>query len=388
MNRKKSILLLYPDMPSQTKAAGHKSAFRMIEELYLLEHHIHLVTFASTNIVESDRIRLGKICKSIDILTISTKQKFINCLLNPLFPALIASRISGEFIKILNFLLPQCDIIHIEFSQMLYYVWYIKMKYPDKKVYFYSHDIIAQKLYREVRSTYFLHPLKLWDYLLTLWREKQLMKYADGIIVFNTKDRNLLQDTEKMISVIPLYTDVTINNFINSDSQRYSIAFFGAMNRKENYLAAIEFIEKCWPVIHATYPWLELQIIGGNPHASLMTFSGNQNIYVTGFVENPYELIANAWVMVAPITLGAGLKVKVLESLMCGCPVIAFPAGAEGIDMEYEEGLITVADYASMAEEIISIVSGMNKYDTSRIKKLVNEKFNWQESVQFLKENY
>jgi len=382
------ILLLYPDLPSQTKAAGHKSAFRMIEELYLLGHHVYLVTFASTDVVESDRIRLREICKTLYILPISAKEKLINCFLNLLFPALIGSRISREFTQILNSLLPQCDIVHIEFSQMLYYVRYIKINYPDKKVFFYSHDIIEQKGYREVQSTYFLHPLKIWDYLLTRWREKQLMKYADKVIVFNKKDKDLLEYMGKDINVIPLYTDVTINDPKTVDSTKNSIAFFGAMNRKENYLAALEFIEQCWPVIHTTYPWLELQIIGGNPHSSLMPYNGNKNIYVTGFVENPYELIAKAWVTVAPITLGAGLKVKVLESLMCGCPVVAFPAGAEGIDMEREEGLITVANYAGMAEEIISIVSRMNKYDTSRIKKAVNEKFNWQESVQFLKENY
>jgi glycosyltransferase involved in cell wall biosynthesis len=253
---------------------------------------------------------------------------------------------------------------------------------------FYSHDIIEQKGYREAASAYFLNPLKIWDYLLIRWREKQLMKYADNVIVFNKKDRDLLKYIGKDISVIPLYTDVIINNSKTVDSKKNSIAFFGAMNRKENYMAALEFIEQCWPVINTAYPWLELQIIGGNPHALLMPYNDHKNIYITGFIENPYELIENAWVTVAPITLGAGLKVKVLESLMCGCPVVAFPAGAEGIDMEREEGLITVVDYASMAEEIVLIVSGMNKYDTSRIKKLVNEKFNWQESVQFLKDNY
>lgn len=384
----KTILMLYPDLPSKTKAAGHKSAFRMIEELCLLGHHVHLFSFASTDIIESDRIRLQEICKSIDIVPIAAKEKLINCFLNPLFPALIGSRISREFTHTLNSLLPQCDIVHIEFSQMLYYVRYIKMNYPDKKIFFCSHDIIEQKGYREAVSAYFLNPFKTWDYLLTRWREKQLIKYADNVIVFNKKDRDLLEYMGKDINVIPLYTDVTINDPKTVDSKKNSIAFFGAMNRKENYLAALEFIEKCWPVIHTAYPSLELHIIGGNPHSSLMTYKGNRNIDVTGFVENPYELIAKAWVTVAPITLGAGLKVKVLESLMSGCPVVAFPAGAEGIDMEREEGLITVADYASMAKEIISIVSGRNKYDASNIKKSVSEKFNWQESVQFLKENY
>ncbi len=388
MIKQKTIFMLYPDLPSQTKAAGHKSGFRMIEELYALGHQIHLMAFDSTGIIESDRIRLDAICTTLHIIPITGKGKLINCLMNPLFPALIASRISGEFMKILNFILPQCDIVHIEFSQMLYYVRYIKLNHPEKKIFFYSHDIIEQKGYREARSSYFLHPFKTWDYILTRWREKQLMKYADEVIVFNQKDAKLLHSTGKGIKTIPLYTDVTIENGETIDSEKKSIAFFGAMNRKENYLAAMEFIHQCWPLIQSQYPLLELHIIGGNPHPSLMTYNGNKNIFVTGFVDNPYRLIANAWVTVAPITLGAGLKVKVLESLMCGCPVVAFPAGAEGIDMEREEGLIAVADYASMAKEIISIVSGMNKYDESKIKESVHEKFNWQESVQFLKENY
>lgn len=385
---KKNILLLYPDVPSQTKAAGHKSAFQTIEELYAMGHTLHLITFDSTRVLERDRLRLEQICKSVTIFPLSSFDKFINCIAYPWLPPLISSRIASKFMTSIKSIIESCDTVHIEFSQMLYYVYKIKCYYPAKELFFYSHDIIAQKAYREAKLSNFLNLFKVVNYLLTRFFEKYFINYADTIVVFNQKDARLLEPMSSKLYTIPLYTDRSILSQDTIVNEKNSIAFFGAMNRKENYLAAIEFIKFCWPAIHLHYPILQLLIIGANPPAQLLEYNGKENIIITNFVENPYELITNSIVTVAPITLGAGLKVKVLESLMCGCPVVAFPAGSEGIELKKEEGLVTVNNYEEMIKEVILIVSGNIKYNASDIKNNVNAKFNWQKSIEFFKAHY
>lgn len=172
------ILLLYPDLPSETKAAGHKSAFQTIKELHKLDYELALYSFASTNIVESDKNILENLCKDIYIENINVKDKIVNCMKNIFLPPLIASRVSKTFINTLDRIIGTYDVIHIEFSQMLYYVKYIKTKYPEKKIIFYSHDVITQKAYRRAKRFYFLNLFKNHDYLLCLMKK---IFYSDSL---------------------------------------------------------------------------------------------------------------------------------------------------------------------------------------------------------------
>lgn len=382
------ILLLYPDLPSETKAAGHKSAFKTIEELYLLGHELNLISFDSTGALESDLKQLRKFCKSIYVVKIDAKQKIYNCLRHPIYPSLVSSRISSEFLQLVENIVPDVDIIHIEFSQLLYYVKYLKIKYPGKKLFFYSHDVLLQRSHREVKKCLFLNPIKVKDYFTTLFVENRLLGYADKVVVFNDKDSDMLSFLKHRIGVIPLYAVGEPFELLQDKSKDCNVVYFGAMNRKENYLAATAFIKKAWPTIHNKYPYVKLLVIGANPHVSLLRYNHTDNIVVTGFVDNPYTLIASSLVSVAPIKLGAGLKVKVLESLLCGCPVVAFPAGSEGIGLDRSEGLITVLGYQELIKEVTSILSGEVCYEPSHVRNSVSRKFNWQNSIDFWKRYY
>lgn len=382
------ILALYPDLPSNTKAAGHKSAFQTLEELYSLGHELHLVAFDSTGVIDSDLCRLHIICKSLNIIKIDTTQKFLNCLRHPYYPPLISSRISTHLICLLEKLVENIDIIHIEFSQMLFYVRYLKNRYPDKKLFFYAHDILTQRSFREARKYWFLNPIKTVDYLVTLLTESNLLSYADRIIAFNDKDAAMMERFYQKINIIPLFTSGAVFELPADAVRENKIVFFGAMNRKENYLAVIDFINKAWPLIRDKHPLAKLLIIGANPHHSLLKYNNAENVHITGFIDNPYAYISSATVTVAPIKLGAGLKVKVLESLFCGCPVVAFPAGSEGIDLERSEGLITVSGYPELVDEVSFIMSGRVRYDPIHVRNSVARKFNWQVSIEFWKRYY
>lgn len=383
----KKILCLYPDIPSRHKAAGHKSAFQTIEELNKLGHQINLLSFDSTGAINSDLIKLQELCTTLIVCKIDTKQKLRNCLNHPLYPPLIASRISTDFMRLIDKIIHNIDIIHIEFSQMLFYVKYIKDKYPNKKLFFYAHDVLKQRSIREASRAFFLNPVKNLDLLITFLIETSLLEYADRVVVFNEKDAALLPSLKHKLNIIPLYT-ACVHPAVEIQERANNIIFFGAMNRKENYLAVIDFIKKGWPTIHDKYPDMKLLVIGGNPHDSLFVYDSVHNIKITGFVDDPYSIIATSLVTVAPIRLGAGLKVKVLESLLCGCPVVAFPAGSEGLDLDRKDGLITVPDYPEMIDEVLAIVSGKKSFDPCHVSACASAKFNWDISVEFFKQYY
>ena len=64
------------------------------------------------------------------------------------------------------------------------------------------------------------------------------------------------------------------------------------------------------------------------------------NIEYLGFVDNPYPIIANAKALISPLFTGAGVKVKVIDALACGTPVIGTDISFEGIDEDFSSFML------------------------------------------------
>lgn len=178
--------------------------------------------------------------------------------------------------------------------------------------------------------------------------ERRFLGFADKVTVPSRKDAELIGniydvDENRVEVVRPSLSDF-VDNMIRSDVfiEPYSILFWGAMNRKENYLAAIKFIKENFTELLKEFPLAKLYIVGASPHADLIELSANfpNSVIVTGYVEDPTEYFVKCSIGVAPLLSGAGVKVKVLEMIRAGIPVVSTPVGAEGI--EKNELLISV----------------------------------------------
>ena len=198
---------------------------------------------------------------------------------------------------------------------------------------------------------------------------------CDLIVTHNEKDMQLLLDNnipiEKQHVIVPYFMNMSsvVRNVTNKD-----IIFFGAMARAENYLSAIWFIENVFYKIKDKAT--RFIIIGGNPHKSLYEFS-NERVVITGFIEDVSPYFANCLCFVAPLVLGAGIKVKVLEALSAGVPTLTNDIGIEGIPGVNGKDYLhcnSADDYIYNINRIID-----NEVDTSTISK---------NSQQFIKENF
>ena len=106
------------------------------------------------------------------------------------------------------------------------------------------------------------------------------------------------------------------------------ILFFGAMGRQENSLSALWFIENVMPKISDLS--VKFVILGGNPPKELIS-KESPSVHITGFVDDIKPYFETAMCFVAPLILGAGIKVKILEALSSGIPVLTNKIGIEGI---------------------------------------------------------
>jgi glycosyltransferase involved in cell wall biosynthesis len=111
--------------------------------------------------------------------------------------------------------------------------------------------------------------------------------------------------------------------------------FVGAMNRPENWEAAMWFLEQVWPEVLQQSPTARFVIAGANPPRQLLSaIRRAPRAEATGFVESLEPWYAKATVCVVPLQRGAGLKFKTIDALLAGVPVVTTTVGAEGIAAE------------------------------------------------------
>lgn len=205
--------------------------------------------------------------------------------------------------------------------------------------------------------------------------EIKSLKQCNLILPHNAENCELLTkegiNRNKIQWLVPYFNDMR-------DCKRTpngkDILFFGAMARPENYLSAIWFVEKVMPLIEDMN--IRFVILGSNPPDELKKFE-SKRIHITGFVDSIVPFFENSVCLVAPLVLGAGIKVKIIESLSSGIPVLTNDIGIEGISAKDGIEYIHCAEPTDYEKAIRDIFSNSAKAKSLELKgrKFVEENY-------------
>lgn len=343
-----NILHIAPYYPSKNaKHAGGVTMGNEIETLRALGHKVYSLSFVQEK-HDYDIYQTEK--KESDFaIKIDDKRKFINFLKHPLSPIGIATRIDSRFEKLVNEYLEKykIDCIHAEYSSML---WLVKMKKKyDVKFIVVLHDVVAQSCQRKLKTNKNLIKKIFYkiELIKTKWYERKFLSKCDVVMSFSDKDKKLIMNMYGLDSLrINLFYDF---DYIKKAKELYcrkkdgyvSIFFMGQMGRKANNDAALRLINIFSKL---KIDRAKLYIIGTNPSDALLK-RASDDVVITGYVENIEKFILeNCDVACFPLLNGAGVKIKVLESLVLGVPVITNEIGAEGIDEKGEYLILAEKD--------------------------------------------
>jgi glycosyltransferase involved in cell wall biosynthesis len=128
------------------------------------------------------------------------------------------------------------------------------------------------------------------------------------------------------------------------DSQR--VLFFGHLDYQPNATGLLQFVERGWPRVVAGWPHAELRVVGQGASAALGAAVRNvPGVTVVGFVDDLSDELAGSRAVIAPIRFGGGTRLKVLEALAAGRPVVGTSLAVERIGFEHgRHGLVAEAD--------------------------------------------
>lgn len=150
-----------------------------------------------------------------------------------------------------------------------------------------------------------------------------------------------------------------------------TVMFSGVMDYSPNVLAVAEFARTVWPLIHTAHPSARFVVAGRRPHPDIQALHGVMGIEVTGEVADMHALQREAWVIVAPMRSGAGIKNKVLEGWSAGRPVVMTSLATNGLVPCAEASDLVVDDPQAMATRIGALLGSPD--ERRRIGNLLHQ---------------
>lgn len=157
------------------------------------------------------------------------------------------------------------------------------------------------------------------------------------------------------------------------------IGFLASFSHQPNVDAALYFAASVLPLIRGRMPFAEFAVAGKNP-PSLLFDAKDKGVACLGFVEDVSAFYGSVDVVVAPIRYGGGIKIKVLEAMACGRPVVTTSIGAEGIAGAGEGAFLVADDPAGFAEAVVALLLDKDKRALlgEQARQIVERRFSWQ----------
>ncbi len=135
-----------------------------------------------------------------------------------------------------------------------------------------------------------------------------------------------------------------------------TIVFTGALSFHPNVDGVVWFVETAWPLVHARCPDARLLIVGRSPAPAVAALGGRHGVSVYPDVPDIRPYLAAAALAIAPLRLGSGARLKILDALAAGLPVVSTTVGAEGLALVHDRDLLLADEPDAFAAAVLALL--------------------------------
>jgi glycosyltransferase involved in cell wall biosynthesis len=218
-------------------------------------------------------------------------------------------------------------------------------------------------LYRRLWHTMGPGPRKLLlgrDWRLLKGYEGRLCRAFDAVLAVSREDGVALQEAAGQpldITVIPIAVDTDEVTPVVRQPGANHILHIGTMYWPPNIDGVLWFMRQVYPYIRAKRPDVTFDVVGARPPQEILGLAGDsKGINVTGYVADPTPYLEQAGVMVVPLRAGGGMRVKILNALAQGLPIVSTGLGCEGIAVTSGQNILIADSPHDFAEAVLRML--------------------------------
>ena len=183
----------------------------------------------------------------------------------------------------------------------------------------------------------------------------------------------------RAISVVPNAVDLVKYQGEFGQPRPSSLIFSGALSYQANFDAVSYLLNTIFPMIKVSVPDVELRITGDNSRVDLSSLPRLPRVQFTGYLNDIRPAVAESWASVVPLRIGGGTRLKILEALALGTPVISTSKGAEGLDLTHGKDILIANSPSEFATQTISLLRSpeLRQELATNGRRIVAEQYDW-----------
>ncbi|MGQ9626030.1 MAG: glycosyltransferase family 4 protein [Anaerolineae bacterium] len=222
---------------------------------------------------------------------------------------------------------------------------------------------------------------------LTWWKLarflRKLLREFDGCTVVSKHEQ------DNVLKVVPGYSPIAIvpngvdMDFYTGDfgpPETDTLVFTGVLTYSANLDALDFFLDKIFPLVKVKRPKVKLRITGRTDGVPIESLNLSDGVVFTGYLDDIRPCVAQSWVCVVPLRIGGGTRLKILEAMALGTPVVSTSKGAEGLEVTHGENILIVDTPAEFADAVLRLLGDkdLRAKLAENGRRLVREKYNWE----------
>ncbi len=354
--------MLVPFLPNTSMSGGQTRWYNIIKYLSL-EHEITLFSLIKD---ESERRfipELQKYCKKVEVFKRPKSPWTVRNLLLTCFsfyPLLVIRNWSPKVKKAISEELrrEKYDLIHTE-------AFYVMPHLPKSDIpsilVEQTIEYLVYKHYVDTEVPVILKPFFMVDILKLRFWELHFWRKTNRLVAVSEEDKKVMQKLIPNIKVDVIPNGVDAVHFASKKMNKKKPArvMYGVTNFEwlQNVEAVDTLINEVWPAIHIALPAVKLWIVGRLIPKRLIELSKQrEDVEITESIADVRDAYASAYLMVTPIRGSGGTRLKILEAMAAGLPIVSTNVGVAGLGLTNNKHVLIADDPQSLAHLAISLL--------------------------------
>lgn len=213
--------------------------------------------------------------------------------------------------------------------------------------------------------------------------ETRLFRSFQGCTVVSETElehlQGMLGSSDSRLELCPNGVDCQHNRPGLAPRQPRTLVYNGALTYSANYDAMRYFLDEIYPLIRQQEPGVSLTITGSLSGVNLDGLRLDESVRLSGYVKDVRNPISEAGVCAVPIRQGGGTRLKILEAMALGTPVVATTKGAEGLSVTPGENILIADEAEAFASHVVCLLrdAEFSKQVAARARQLVEQEYDW-----------